>query len=352
MLMTTTHTPRNADSPLRRAKARLDIPALWRRLDLPGQPRRSCRSPFREDRTPSFAITADGQRWRDFATGESGDAVDFLTRARHLSRSEGARQFITLAGLGDNSLPPSPSAAGPARASDESIRKARRAAWPLLTPPTTQDIARIAELRGLSPEGVSLAADRGLLWMAESREGPAWVITDARRRNAQGRLISGQPWAAGMKARTLPGSEAAWPIGLREAAEYPLIAWCEGGPDLLAACHLAWCHGLEHQMAPVTMLGAGQAIPPHALTDGSLRGRRIRIYGHEDEAGRLAAQRWGLQLYEAGALVDGYSPAGLRRHDGGPVTDLNDLAHIDPDTWESNRATLDAAFTFPPDASH
>jgi len=347
----TTHNRGDAESPLRRAKARLDIPALWRRLDLPGQPRRSCRSPFREDRTPSFAITADGQRWRDFATGESGDAVDFLTRARHLSRSEGARQFITLAGLGSSALPPSPQAAGPAHSSDKSIRSARRAAWPILTSPTPEHIVRIAELRGLSPEGVSLAADRGLLRMADSPEGPAWVITDARRRNAQWRLLSGQPWAAGMKARTLPGSEAAWPIGLREAAGYPLIAWCEGGPDLLAACHLAWCHDLEQQMAPVTMLGASQAIPGSALADGALQGRRIRIYGHEDEAGRRAAQRWGLQLSEAGAVVDGYSPAGLLRHDGGPVNDLNDLAHIDPDAWESDRAILDAAFTFPPDAS-
>jgi hypothetical protein len=109
---------------------------------------------------------------------------------------------------------------------------------------------------------------------------------------------------------------------------------------------------LEQQMAPVTMLGANQVIPPEALVNGALRGRRIRIYGHEDEAGRQAAQRWGGQLSLAGALVDGYSPAGLSRHDGGPVNDLNDLAHIDPDTWESDRATLDAAFTFPPEASN
>ena len=38
------------------AKERLTIPELWRLLNLPGNPGRSCRSPFREDRNPSFSV--------------------------------------------------------------------------------------------------------------------------------------------------------------------------------------------------------------------------------------------------------------------------------------------------------
>ena len=58
------------DSPLQAAKERLLIPDLWQWLNLPGNPGRSCRSPFREDRSPSFSIYADGRKWKDHATGD------------------------------------------------------------------------------------------------------------------------------------------------------------------------------------------------------------------------------------------------------------------------------------------
>src|SRR5580658_6367521 len=59
------------------AKARVGIADAWRALGLPGEPRRTCRSPFREDRHASFSISADGHLWFDHATGEGGDVVDF-----------------------------------------------------------------------------------------------------------------------------------------------------------------------------------------------------------------------------------------------------------------------------------
>ena len=108
-----------------------------------------------------------------------------------------------------------------------------------------REIEAIAEFRGLSIEGVSLAAEVGLLQCADSSEGRAWIVTDSRRRNAQARRIDGQTWKhiGDKKAWTLPGSEAAWLIGLSEAAPFPLIFLVEGGPDLLAAFHPVWCAG-------------------------------------------------------------------------------------------------------------
>ena len=98
----------------------------------------------------------------------------------------------------------------------------------------------------------------GLLSCADSREGRAWIITDSRRRNAQAAPDIWPTMGAHrrMKAWTLPGSQAAWPIGLREASSFSAIALVEGGPDLLAALHLAWCAGVEDRVAPVAMLGA------------------------------------------------------------------------------------------------
>ena len=70
----------------------------------------------------------------------------------------------------------------------------KRKGWPVFEAPTSAEIETIATLRGLSPEGVALAAERGLLFCADSREGRAWLITDSRRKNAQARRLDGKPW--------------------------------------------------------------------------------------------------------------------------------------------------------------
>jgi hypothetical protein len=200
-----------ADSPLQTAKARLTIAALWTMLDLPGKPQKSCRSPFREDRNPSFSIYDDGRKWKDHATGQGGDAADFVAAACNLSPEEGARRLIELAGVLPH--PNERTSLGnfvrsPSAQEEEKARK--REIWPVFEVPTREEIKAIAELRGLSVEGVSLGAQAGLLYCANSREGRAYIITDSRRKNAQARRMDGRPWARiCAKAWTLLGSEAA-----------------------------------------------------------------------------------------------------------------------------------------------
>lgn len=297
-------------SPLEMAKERLTIPLLWERLGLPGTPRRAGRSPFREDRTPSFSIYAGGRRWMDFATGAGGDAADFLACALDLSPREGVRRLIEMAGVGNWQYTAPISKPAPSRkamAAEEATEKAvKRARWPVLEPCTEADIAAIAERRGLSVDGVALAAQRGLLWMMDSHEGRAWVVTDSRRVNAQARRLDGELWShISAKAWTLPGSEAAWPVGLPEAAGCPAIALVEGGPDLLAACHLLALSGVADLVAPVVMLGANQAIPSEAVP--LFAGKRVRVFAHPDAAGQRAGKRWLRQIQHAVRYVDGFT---------------------------------------------
>jgi len=82
---------------LKTAKARLTIPELWHWLGLPGQPAKSCKSPFRDDHRPSFSIYAEGTRWRDFTTGKGGDAIAFLAQAKGLRPREACREFLLIA---------------------------------------------------------------------------------------------------------------------------------------------------------------------------------------------------------------------------------------------------------------
>jgi len=81
------------------AKLQLRIQRLWALLNLPGTPAKSCHCPWREDKRPSFSVFADGMRWHDFATGEGGDAVDFLAKVRALSIGDAIREFKRLSGL-------------------------------------------------------------------------------------------------------------------------------------------------------------------------------------------------------------------------------------------------------------
>jgi hypothetical protein len=331
-------------SPLEAALDKLLIADVWRLLGLPGEPPgrdKSVRSPFRDDKHPSFSIFAKGRRWKDHGTGEEGNAVDFLAKARGLSNGDACRELIRLAGTGiangginNNHC-----------RDDENTKAAHRAKWPEFRTPTPHGIETIAELRGLSLEGVSLAAERGLLFTATTNHGPAWVITDSRRLNAQARRFDGRNWAhiEGKKAWTLLGSVGATPIGLREAKDFKNIIFVEGGPDLLAAFHLIWCSGTP-DLGVVAMFGASNRIPESELA--AFEGKRVRIFAHLDNEGQKAEGRWWRQLKEAGATVDGFDFSGLVRSDGQLIVDLNDLCLIDVDQWEANREMIEGVIQF------
>lgn len=315
-------------SALAEAKTRLNIHALWNHFNFTGQPAASCRCPWRKDHKPSFSVNADGSLWNDFSTGEAGDAVDFFQRASGLSQKDACRKFTELAGEHSTALP---------RAARPSCRQSEakpKPAFPDLRHGTAKEIQHLARLRNIGREGLEWASERGLLWFATLKDSPAWVITDGAQVNAQARRIDGQPWQhIQAKAWTLPGAWASWPIGIKEAQDFPCIALMEGGPDFLAGHYLALWEQASHptkrdaQCVPVAMLGASQRIHTDALR--MFAGKRVRIFGHNDESGRGAVERWAAQLATVGADVDAFTFAGLQQVDAKPVKDLNDALMMD-----------------------
>ena len=252
--------------------------------------------------------------------------VDFFQRASGLSQKDACRKFIELAG---GHFTPAPRAACP-RPADAKPKPV----FPDFRRGTADDFKQLASLRQISREGLEWASERGLLWFAVLKDCPAWIVTDTARVNAQARRMDGQEWEhVGAKAWTLPGAWASWPVGIMEAQPFPAIALCEGGADFLAAHYLAlWEQATHHakrdvQCAPVAMLGASQRIHADALP--MFTGKRVRIFGHDDEAGRAAVERWAAQLASVGANVDAFSFAGLVQVDGKPVNDLNDALLMD-----------------------
>jgi len=323
----------NPDSPLESALGKLSIADVWRMLRVPGEPPdhdKAVKSPFRDDSHPSFSIFARGRKWKDHATGKQGDAVDFLAEWKNISSSEACREFIRLAGIHVNGRS--------FRGYDDikvprlerkydDIKSAARFKWPEFTKPTLAEVTAVAKLRGLSEEGIGLAAERGLLFSARFPQGPAWVVTDLRRLNAQARKYDGRHWGhvGNSKAWTLPGSLGGMPIGLHEAAPFRGILLVEGGPDMLAAFHLMWLRG-KTDLGVVAILGAANKIPESEL--GIFRGKHVRIFPHRDDEGLKAEGRWWKQLQEAGATIDRFNFKGLVRVSGEPVSDLNDFCLV------------------------
>lgn len=212
----------------------------------------------------------------------------------------------------------------------------KRPALPALQHGTAEELSKLAELRGLGRDGLALASTKGLLRFGDYRGHRAWFIVDASGRVAQARRLDGSPWADGVKAWTLANSQAAWPVGIEEAATFPVIALCEGGPDLLAACQFILAEERSADVAPVAMLGGCAKI--HADSLPFFSGKRIQIFAHVDGTGSTAANRWAEQLASAGATPRAFDLSGLCRADGQPVKDLNDLAMISADDLENDRS--------------
>jgi hypothetical protein len=188
--------------------------------------------------------------------------------------------------------------------------------------PSYAQCEQIAAIRGLRPIAIQLASELGYLKVADLQQGLAYIFKSSDGTNAQARLITGANFAGALKTKTLPGSRASWPIGIPIGRE-SCIALCEGGVDFLAAFDLIVKTDLLFQVAPVAILGAGHHIQADALSH--FTGKRVRIFTHDDDAGRAATERWSKQLSDAGAEVDNFSFAGLFHAAGVPVKDLNDF---------------------------
>ena len=51
------------------------------------------KSPFRDERTPSFHILAGGYGWVDFGDGTKGGVIDLVMRLEHCDRTSAVRRL-------------------------------------------------------------------------------------------------------------------------------------------------------------------------------------------------------------------------------------------------------------------
>ncbi len=59
----------------------------------------TCKSPFRNERTPSFSISPEKQAWYDFGVGEGGDVISFIEKIENCSFIEAIEYLSDMVGL-------------------------------------------------------------------------------------------------------------------------------------------------------------------------------------------------------------------------------------------------------------
>jgi len=319
------------------AKSRLSIPELMRQLGVPSRsiPKQECSKdqaqsvpcPWahlhrHKDKKPSCSIYKNGTRIHCFACNYDMDGPEFLRRWRKLSNGQAIQEFINLAKVRPMSAMP--------------VKTAERTAVSVVLSPLSEfDQEQIALKRALHVAAVRWACSLGVLNASQVCGCRSWVLTDGSRRIAEVRRLNGQNFPqletlGERKAHTIKGSDKSWALGcelLRQYESVRGIMLVEGGPDYLAALHFLESFGVPGIM-PSAMLGKSEMHPEAVQL---IKGRRVRIYPHNDPdgGGLKAAHGWAAQLRAVGCQVDLFSFAGLRRLDGQPVKDLNDLTMID-----------------------
>lgn len=268
---------------------------------------KSCHSPFRQDNKPSFSVFDNGRSFKDFGTGEGGDVITFYRLATGVEFLDAITQLseLNLNGVIARRLP---------------RERKKELEHPVLESPTRIEINKIAKLRSLSSEGVALSVARRFLFTGDIKEHRAWILTDDRRVYYAARRLDGEPWRdqnVTRKCYTLHGSKARWPIGALDIAKYPCVALVEGGPDLLAAHHFIYQSNREKEVGVVCM----SASSIKKIVDTAWMGfknKRVRIFAHNDEPGRIAGECWKEQLARIASYVDIF--------DFGDFKDLNEAA--------------------------
>ena len=275
-----------------------------RTAGLEGDPKSSCKSPFREDRNPSFSIHSDGTAWTDHATGDGGDVIEFI---RHAIKGDhrAVRQWLQeRIGTDHHVVTKAPRTPAKAPEPPKAIK------WPSApSKGTMEDWSAFAESRGLTFPAVHTMVHAGILRFCQVEGRDCYVVTDADNRAAEIRRVDGKPFGSS-KAFPLTGVDKSWLPGAELLAGEPMQVSAiitEGATDLLSAIDIysryKRDHAGESSWVPMALLGAKcRNLHPEAVE--LLRGRHVRLVPDGDEAGDEMAEHWMRLLRRIGCPVD------------------------------------------------
>ena len=301
------------------ARESYSIFQAWRDLRLTGEPKASCRSPFRDERTASFSIHEDGRKWKDHGTGDGGDVADFVAAALGGNLTD-AREWLQER-LGIDRPPPEPPR--PATGNPQSVQYPA----PLIELPTPS-LYTFASRRGYSQAGAWTMQKAGFLRFArvpwQGADVRCFVVREPNDRAAEIRRLDNGLFGE-RKAFPLRGVCKAWPIGTAAVMDSDPgqgVLIIEGATDFLTGIDLYSRFrkaGGSESWLMLGILGAMvRNLAPELLA--ILHCRRVRLVPDADEAGRTMGEHFRRMLPHS-ELIE--LPAGC---------DLTDMAKagIDP----------------------
>jgi hypothetical protein len=284
----------------KQARETLTIFQAWEMLGLQGEPKANCRSPFRDEKSPSFTIYENGTKWKDHGEQIGGDVVEFIKHAIGGDYAE-VREWLQ-ARIGMMEAP---------RTTVKASVKAKRIEYPTTT---TEGVERhwraLARSRNLNQITVEFLAKFGMVKFMHHEEKNCFIVTDATNRNAEIRRLDGQPFGTGKKAFPLAGVDKSWLIGaeiLKHAPDANVLL-VEGATDFLTAWDLNVLYRKQlgrtaPKWTPVSLLGAAcKALHPECAA--LLAGRHVRIVPDGDKAGDDMRDHWTALLQGIGCSVD------------------------------------------------
>ena len=312
---------------LQQLRVKCPLPVLMTRLGFGKFTRKSTPSPFRNDQNASWGIfqTQNG-RWmfKDFATMECGDEINFLG---HVHKLDSKKHFHQLLKYYDEA------ARMPAMGKELKVYSSpgivRKPDASFLTKGTDEQLKILSELRGISLAGLESASIRNVLKFGDLGKYEVFGCLDDSGLLAEVRRLDGLDFPGygrfpGHKSHTLQHSRKNWPLGIIESTKADGIALVEGMPDFLAMHQFVVEEELSWRVAPVAMLTSSCDIAAEALP--YFTGKSIRIFPHLDEAGVAAAERWRNQLVAARAKkVDFFNFQAIETVAGSAIKDLCDF---------------------------
>lgn len=282
------------------AREAITISDAWTMLGLEGEPRKSCRSPFREDRSPSFSIFHDGRAFKDQATGEGGDVIEFIRIALGGDHRD-VREWLK-----DRTTTPQPL---PLPRTKPVQKAAKKIEWPAgIKDSHSPPWKTLLSCRGITNPAAYAMVQTGVLRFVELNEVACYIVTDATWRAAEIRRVDGGLFGS-TKAFPLRGVDKRWLPGielLRGVPKSTSVLITEGATDLLSGIDLYSRYrraGGKQSWIVATILGAAcRILHPEAIP--LLRGRHIRIVPDADPAGDGMADHWSGLLRGIGCPVD------------------------------------------------
>lgn len=301
------------------------------------------RSPFRDDKKPSFSISKDGQLFNDFATGDKGDLVEFYKLATNTDTAQAIKDLASITHVAETPY----KAVYTAKHINTPIKSSNAQERPNIPHLTwnKSHATQLQSLRGYSIESQRIAYERKIFGFCEYFNSPAWIVKDVAGNVAQARKVNGQLWKWAdreIKSITLKNSDCSTPAGFYSIESGKHIILCEGSTDLLAVFHFAWLNDCLNDLVPLAMLGANQHINKDCLDVFS--DKKVLIFPDCDDAGSKALKTWSEQIELYADKVFYFDFKGFHTATGDPVKDLSDFMRLDYDEWEQGRPYTENPF--------